>query len=81
MSIKTPDLSREEVEKLVTEFEMYPAFVGQNPYIAIGPSHEVLVGLMPSGLYQVELLDKKQMEESINRTIRAFVEYADAVKS
>jgi hypothetical protein len=81
MSIKVPDLNREEVEKLVAEFEMYPEFVGQNPYIASGPSHEVLVGLMPSGLYHVELLDKKQMEESLQRTIRAFREYAEAAKS
>ena len=81
MSIKMPDLNREEVEKLVAEYEMCPAFVGQNLYIAIGPSHEVLAGLMPSGLYQVELLDKKQMEESLQRTIRAFGEYADAAKS
>ncbi|HEY4967515.1 MAG TPA: hypothetical protein VII28_14015 [Puia sp.] len=81
MPIKVPDLNREEVEKLVAEYEMYPAFVGQNLYIASGPNHEVLAGLMPSGLYQVELLDKKQMEESLQRTIRAFGEYADAAKS
>ena len=81
MSIQIPDLNRDEVEKLVVDYEMHPAFVGQNPYIASGPSHEVLVGLMPSGLYQVELLDKKQMEESLQQTIRAFMDYADAVKS
>jgi len=78
MSIKVPDLNREEVETLLKQYQMHPAFVGQNPYIASGPSHEVLVGLMPSGLYQVELLDKKQMEESLQRTIRAFREYADS---
>jgi hypothetical protein len=81
MPIKMPDLNREEVEKLLAEYEMRPAFVGQNPYIASGPSHEVLVGLMSNGLYQVELLDKKEMEESLQQTIRAFRDYADSAKS
>jgi hypothetical protein len=81
MPIKMPDLNREEVEKLLAAYEMRPAFVGQNPYIASGPSHEVLVGLMSNGLYQVELLDKKEMEESLQQTIRAFREYADSAKS
>jgi hypothetical protein len=76
-----PDLNREEVEKLMADYHMHPAFTGQKLYIASGPSHEVLAGLMPSGLYQVELLDKKQIEECIQRTIRAFVEYADASKT
>jgi hypothetical protein len=48
-------------EKLVAEYDMRPAFVGQNLYLASGPSHEVLAGLMPSGLYQVELLDKNRL--------------------
>jgi hypothetical protein len=78
MSIKMPDLNREEVEKLMADYNMHPAFTGQKLYIASGPSHEVLAGLMPSGLYQVELLDKKQIEESLQRTIRVFGEYADA---
>jgi hypothetical protein len=78
MSIKMHDLSREQVEKLVLDYEMYPAFVGQNPYIASGPSHEILVSLMASNLYQVELLDKKQMEESLQQTIKAFRDYAAA---
>jgi hypothetical protein len=77
MPIKMPDLNLEEVERLLAEYEMQPVFVGQNPYIASGPSHEVLVGLMPNGLYQVELLDKKEMEESLQQTIRAFRDYAD----
>jgi hypothetical protein len=81
MSLKLHDLSREQVEKLIIEYEMRPAFVGQNPYIASGPSHEILVGLMPGGLYQVELLDKKQMEESLQQTIKAFKEYAATGKS
>jgi hypothetical protein len=76
-----PDLNREEVAKLMADYGMHPAFTGQKLYLASGPSHEVLAGLMPSGLYQVELLDKKQIEESIQRTIRAFGEYADAAKS
>ena len=58
-----------------------PQFVGQNLYIASGPSHEVFAGLMPSGLYQVELLDKKLVEESLQHTIRAFGEYTNAVRS
>ena len=81
MSLKMHDLNREQVEKLVVEHEMQPVFVGQNPYIASGPNHEILVSLMPSGLYQVELLDKKQMEESLQQTIKAFKEYANAAKS
>ena len=81
MSLKMHDLSREQVEKLVVEHEMSPVFLGQNPYIASGPTHEILVSLMPSGLYQVELLDKKQMEESLQQTIKAFKEYAAAIKS
>ena len=81
MSIKMHDLSREQVDKLVLDYEMCPAFVGQNPYIASGPGHEILVSLMASGLYQVELLDKKQMEESLQQTIKAFRDYAAAAKS
>jgi hypothetical protein len=78
MSVKMHDLSRDEVEKLVAQYEMKPAFIGQNPYIASGPSHEILVSLMYSGLYRVELLDKKQMEESLQQTIKAFKAYAAA---
>ena len=55
--------------------------LGQNPYIASGPNHEILVGLMANGLYMVELLDKKEMEESLQQTIKAFKEYAEATKS
>ena len=74
MSLKMHDLSREQVERLVIEYDMRPAFIGQNPYIASGPNHEILVSLMASGLYQIELLDKKQMEESLQQTIKAFKE-------
>lgn len=81
MSFKMNDLSREQVEKLVNEHGMRPVFIGQNPYIASGPLHEILVCLMPDGLYQVELLDKKQMEESLQQTIKAFKEYAETGKS
>ena len=81
MSLKMHDLSREQVDKLVIDHEMHPSFVGQNPYIASGPHYEILVSLMPNGLYQVELLDKKQMEESLQQTIKAFKEYAAATKS
>ena len=81
MSLKLFDLSREQVEKLVVEYGMNPAFIGQNPYIASGPNHEILVILVAGGHYQVELLDKKQMEESLQQTIKAFKEYANAAKS
>ena len=81
MSIKMHDLNREQVKKMSVDYEMYPAFIGQNPYIASGPGHEILVSLMPNGLYQAELLDKKQMEESLQQTIRAFKDYAASVKS
>ncbi|HEV3222292.1 MAG TPA: hypothetical protein VGZ90_05405 [Puia sp.] len=81
MSLKLHDLSREQVEKLIMEHEMHPSFKGQNPYIASGPNHEILVCLLANGLYQVELLDKKQMEESLQQTIKAFKEYAESVKS
>ena len=60
MSLKLHDLSREQVEKLITEHQMYPSFIDQNPYIASGPDHEILVCLMTNGMYQVELLNKKQ---------------------
>jgi hypothetical protein len=75
------DLNRNQVEKLVVEYEMHPVFIGQNPYIASGPNHEILVSLMANGLYMVELLDKKEMEESLQQTIKAFKEYAEATKS
>lgn len=81
MSIKLQDLTLEQVEKLVEEHEMTPAFEGQNLYIASGPHHEILVSVLSNGLYQMELLDKKQMEESLQRTIRAFQEYTSSAKS
>jgi len=80
MSLKMHDVSREQVERLVAEYELRPVFIGQNPYIASGPDHEILVSLLTSGLYQVELLDKKQMEESLQHTIKAFKDYAAAAK-
>jgi hypothetical protein len=81
MSVKLRDLGREQVEKLIIQHEMRPAFVDQNPYIGSGPSHEILVSRMPGGLYQAELLDKNQMEESLQQTIKKLKEYTDAVKS
>lgn len=81
MSLKLHDLTREQVDKIIMEHEMRPAFVDQNPYIASGPTHEILVSHMSNGLYQVELLDKKQMEESLQQTIKAFREYTAAGKS
>jgi hypothetical protein len=81
MSLKLHDLSREQVEKLTADHQMKPDFNGQNPYIASGPRHEILVSLMTNGLYHLELLDKKQMEESLQQTIKAFREYANAAGS
>ena len=80
MSLKLHDLSRDQVEKLITEHDMYPTFIGQNPYIASGPDYEILVCLMTNGMYQAELLNKKQMEESLQQTIKAFKEYTNALK-
>jgi len=81
MSLKLNDLSLEQVMKIVTEYEMKPAFSGQNPYIASGPGHEILAGLMSNGLYQVELLDKKEIEQSLQQTIKIYKEFAEASKA
>jgi hypothetical protein len=81
MSLKMHDLSLEQVEKLITDYGMNITFNGQNPYIASGPDHEILVSLMASGLYQAELLNKKETEESLQLTIQAFKEYTAAPKS
>jgi hypothetical protein len=81
MSLKLHDMSREQVARLATEQEMQPVFTGQNPYIASGPNYEILVSLMEGGLYRVELLDKKHMEESLQQTIKAFREYAESAGS
>jgi hypothetical protein len=81
MSLKMHDLSLEKVEKLITEHKMSPSFAGQNPYIGSGPFYEMLACLMANGFYQVELLDKVEMEESLQQTIKAFSDYAEATKS
>jgi hypothetical protein len=81
MSLIIQDLNREQAEKLAVEYQTHPAFSGQNPYIASGPSHEILICLMPDGTYLVELLDKKQMEDSLQQTIKAYKEYTEAGKS
>jgi hypothetical protein len=81
MSLKLHDLSLEQVEKLITEHKMYPSFAGQNPYVGSGPLHEILACLKTNGLYQVELLNKEEMEESLQQTIKAFSDYAEAAKS
>ncbi len=81
MPLKLQDLSQEQVMKIVAEYDMKPAFEGQSPYIASSSGHEILAVLMPGGLYQVELLDKKEIEQSLQQTIRIFKEYMDASKS
>jgi hypothetical protein len=81
MSLKMHDLTRNQVEKLIIEYGMEPAFNGQNPYIASGPDHEILVSRMAGGLYRAEILNKKEMEEHLQLTIKAFKEYTAAAKS
>jgi len=81
MPLKLKDLSQEQVVKIVTDYEMKPAFAGQNPYLASGPGHEILAGLMPNGLYQVELLDKKEIEQSLQETIKLYKEFVESSKT
>jgi hypothetical protein len=81
MPLKLSDLSLEQVVKIVHEYDMKPVFAGQTPYIASGPGHEILAVLMANGLYQVELLDKKEIEQSLQQTIKIFKEFVDASKS
>jgi hypothetical protein len=81
MPLKFDNLSQEQVLKIVTEYEMKPAFTGQNPYIGTGPGHEILAGIMSNGLYQVELLDKKEIEQSLQQTIKIFKEFVEASKA
>jgi hypothetical protein len=81
MSLKLKDLNREQVMQIVAEYGMKPEFSGQNPYIASSQTHEMLAGLMSNGLYQVELLDKNEIERSLQQTIKTFKEYVDASKS
>ncbi|HVY74717.1 MAG TPA: hypothetical protein VG890_07800 [Puia sp.] len=76
MSIEIADLTRDELEKLAIEHQMQPVLRAQNPYIASGPKYEILAGVQPNGLYHVQLLDKKEVQESVERTIRIFKEYA-----
>jgi hypothetical protein len=81
MSIKLSDISREDLEKLIAEHGLKPALQNQNPYIANGPHTEMLAGRKPNGRYDVQLLDKKQVEESVEKTIQVFREFAKAAKS
>jgi hypothetical protein len=81
MSLKMHDLTRNQVEKLIFEYGMEPVFNGQNPYIASGPDHEIVVSRMADGLYRAEILNKKETEEYLQLTIKAFKEYTAAAKS
>jgi hypothetical protein len=81
MSLKLNDLSLEQVQKIVIEYDMKPAFTGQNPYIASGNYYEILAGTMGNGLFQVELLDKKEIEDSLQQTIKNLKEYTNISKS
>jgi hypothetical protein len=80
MPLKLNDLSLEQVEKIVIEYGMKPAFAGQSLYIASSPGHEILASLKSNGLYQVELLDKKEIEQSLQQTIKIFKEYVNDPK-
>lgn len=81
MSFELSDLTREELEKLISEKHMKPPLLSQNPYIANGPDYEILAGMKPNGRYNVQLLDKKQVEKSLENTIRAFREFAKGENS
>lgn len=81
MSVDLSDLTREELEQLIVEYELKPVLKSQNPYIANGPLYEMLVCRKPNGMYDIQLLDKKQVEESIEKTIRIFRDFAKAAKS
>jgi hypothetical protein len=81
MPLKLNDLSLEQVEKIVLEYGMQPAFAGQTLYIASSSGHEILASLMSNGLYQVELLDKNEIEQSLQQTIKMFKEYVNSSKS
>ncbi len=80
MSSKLSDLTREELEKLIAEKEMKPGLISQNPYIATGPDFEMLASMKPNGRYDVQLLDKEQVEEFLGRTISVFREYTRSLK-
>lgn len=81
MSFKLSDLTREELEKLISEKEMKPGLISQNPYIANGPDFEMLASMKPNGRYDVQLLNKEQVEKSLQRTIKVFREFARGGKS
>ena len=81
MSLKLSDLTREDLEKLIAEHQLEPALKNQNPYIANGPHSEMLACQKPNGRYDIQLLDKKQVEESVEKTIQVFREFAKAAKS
>lgn len=76
MSLKMYDLSREQVEKLTIDYGMKPSFTGQQYYIASGPGHEILVTHTADDVYEVELLDKIEMEKTLLKTIQMFKEYS-----
>ena len=81
MSLKLSDITREDLEKLITEYALKPALGNQNPYIANGPDAEILACRKPDGQYDIQLLDKKQVEASVEKTIRVFKEFARATGS
>jgi hypothetical protein len=81
MTFKRSDLTRKGLEKLISKHELKPALKSQNPYIAGGPNYEILASLKSNGLYEVQLLDRKQVEQSIQKTISLFREYTMAAKS
>ena len=81
MAFKRCDLTRDALEKLISKHELKPNLKAQNPYIASGPDYEILANLKPNGLYEIQLLDRRQVEESIQKTIHLYREYAKTAKT
>jgi hypothetical protein len=76
MALKSFDQTRKELEKLIAKHQLKPELKLQNPYIASGPDYEILAIGKPNGLYDIQLLNKAQVEKSLANTIRIFRDYA-----
>lgn len=76
MALKSFDQTQEELEKLIVKHQLKPELKLQNPYIASGPDYEILASRKPNGLYDIQLLNKEQVEKSLAHTIRIFRDYA-----
>lgn len=76
MALKSFDQTQEELEKLIAKHQLKPELKLQNPYIASGPDYEILASMKPNGLYDIQLLNKEQVEKSLANTIRILRDYA-----